>query len=308
MLFIAMLIALLCLGAIYEAFSARSDPDRHPPPGQLVDVGGIRLHLNCTGSGSPVVVLESGLGDSSLVWSEVQSRLSRSHRVCSYDRAGIAWSDPGKGPWDGQIAVDQIRALLRAAGENPPYVLVGHSAGANYARLFAITYPSDVQALLVVEPPLLSEVPPVYVVFLQALRAAIGGASRVGGIRLLGRLRLMKILFAGASPPEAISDAAGFLYNHRSIAASIREVGALPATITRVNELSTPGALQDIPFFVVAAQSGTEQPARLAQALQELAKLSSRGRVISVASSHFVHFDTPETLVNYIKEAAEDTQ
>ena len=173
MILVVILLGLVVLGLVYETLSAHVDPRQHPPPGQLVDVDGVLLHMNCEGSGSPVVVLESGLGDSSLVWSHVQARLFLSHRVCSYDRAGIAWSEAGAPEWDAQIAVNQLRSLLLNAGEPPPYVLVGHSAGANYVRLFALTYPEDTKALVLVEPPILADVPRIMVGALKIIRSTI---------------------------------------------------------------------------------------------------------------------------------------
>ena len=127
------LIAILALaGASYEAIAATGDARHYPPPGTLVDVGGFRLHINCVGTGSPTVVLDAGLGGSSLDWSLVQPELGRSTRVCAYDRAGMGWSDPGPQPrTPGQIA-RELHTLLTNAGIAGPYVLVGHSlAGTN---------------------------------------------------------------------------------------------------------------------------------------------------------------------------------
>lgn len=298
----AILLGLLVAGAIYERLSSRADSTQNPPPGKLVDVGGVQLHLNCTGSGSPVVVLESGLSDSSLVWSEVQARHSPNRRVCSYDRAGIGWSETGGTYWNATHAVQQLHTLLQRAGEAPPYVLVGHSLGATYVRLFALTYPDEVSALVLAEPPILPGVSPALVAPLKAMRMALQGLSRVGLIRLLGRLGLLKILFGGASPPKEISHAAGYLYRPESIRASIREVDALAGTVKLVNELSNPGSFQDLPLLIISAHKGRPHPPSLAEGLQNLSRLSSRGRIVSVESSHFVHFDEPEFVAKYIEE------
>jgi len=121
------------------------------PPGRMVDIGGERIHLDCTGSGSPTVVFENGAGDFSVVWSLVQPGVSAFTRACSYDRAGYAWSDPGKRPrtYD-QIALELFTALQRA-GEHGPFVLVGQSYGGLLVREYARRYTRDVAAVVLVD-------------------------------------------------------------------------------------------------------------------------------------------------------------
>src|SRR5690349_3053542 len=122
-----LLVVLGLVGASYEAIAATGDARRYPAPGQLVDVGGFRLHINCVGTGSPTVVLDAGLGGSSLDWNLVQAELGRITRVCAYDRAGMGWSDPSPQPrTPGQIG-RELHTLLTNAGIAGPYVLVGHS-------------------------------------------------------------------------------------------------------------------------------------------------------------------------------------
>ncbi|HEX5691639.1 MAG TPA: hypothetical protein VFX76_16610, partial [Roseiflexaceae bacterium] len=95
---VGLLVVLGLIGASYEAIAAAGDAQRYPAPGQLIDVGGYRLHIQCVGDGSPTVVLDAGLGGSSLDWSLVQPELGRTTRVCANDRAGMGWSDPGPQP------------------------------------------------------------------------------------------------------------------------------------------------------------------------------------------------------------------
>lgn len=125
-----------------------------PAPGRLIDVGGWRLHLNCSGQVSPsrpAVILEAGAGDFSVDWSLVQPQVARFTRVCSYDRAGAGWSDLGPRPRTLQQQVWELHALLEKAGEKSPFIVVGHSYGGWLARLFAQTYPADVFGLVLVE-------------------------------------------------------------------------------------------------------------------------------------------------------------
>jgi len=142
------LLVLTLTDAVHSGFASERLPR---PPGQLVDVGGQRIHLDCTGSGSPTVVFENGAGDFSMVWSLVQPGVSAFTRACSYDRAGYAWSDPGKTPrtYD-QIALELFTALHRA-GEHGPLVLVGQSFGGLLVREYARRYAKEVAAVLLVD-------------------------------------------------------------------------------------------------------------------------------------------------------------
>jgi pimeloyl-ACP methyl ester carboxylesterase len=120
-----------------------------PAPGRLIDLGGWRLHLNCSGQASSsraTVILESGAGDFSVDWSLVQPLVAPFTRVCSYDRAGAGWSDLGPRPRTMRQQVWELHALLDKAGETPPFVLVGHCYGGWLARLFAATIPQTFPA------------------------------------------------------------------------------------------------------------------------------------------------------------------
>src|SRR5688572_29454692 len=110
----------LVVGMGYQWVENRRNLRENPAPGRLVNVGGHRLHLWCTGGGSPVVVLEAGLGGSALEWSRVQPEITKTTRVCSYDRAGMGWSDMGPNPRSAAQIVSELRTLLQAAREAGP--------------------------------------------------------------------------------------------------------------------------------------------------------------------------------------------
>jgi pimeloyl-ACP methyl ester carboxylesterase len=133
------------------ALTARGEAAPPKPPGKLVNLGGHKLHVHCTGHGGPTVVVENGLGDFSFDWILVQDRVSRFTRICTYDRAGYAWSDPGPMPrtFD-QLNLELHDALLKL-GERSPYVLVGHSYGGPVARNFAATYPQLIAGMILVD-------------------------------------------------------------------------------------------------------------------------------------------------------------
>ncbi len=148
---LAVLLGLALLGAAYESVSEASDSRAYPPPGQMVDVGGYRLHINCVGTGSPTVVIESGLGDWSASWSAVQSQAARTTRVCTYDRAGMGFSEPGPLPRTAARFAEELHTLLQRADIPGPYILAGHSAGGYTVRLFAAAYPAEVAGVVLID-------------------------------------------------------------------------------------------------------------------------------------------------------------
>src|SRR6266496_3369803 len=145
------LVGLLLLGLSYQAIASAVDTAHYPPPGKLVDIGGYRLHINCTGTGSPTVILDAGLGGTSLDWSKVQPAVARFTRVCSYDRAGYGWSDTGPGPRTSQQIVKELHLLLVHAQISGPYLLVGHSLGGLNMRLYAYRYPQEVAGMVLLD-------------------------------------------------------------------------------------------------------------------------------------------------------------
>jgi pimeloyl-ACP methyl ester carboxylesterase len=126
-------------------------PELPPALGQLVDIGGRRLHILCAGTGQPTVVLEAGASSFAIDWTLVQRDVARGTRACAYDRAGMGWSDP-PAPGARASTVDDLRKLLVAAGERPPFVLVGASRGGLFARAYQADHPADVAGLVLVDP------------------------------------------------------------------------------------------------------------------------------------------------------------
>jgi len=120
----------------------------YPPPGRLIDVGGRKLHLYCSGKGTPTVILMAGGDAFSIDWALVQPKVAETTRVCSYDRAGLGWSDPGPADETVEQTIGDLHALLRAAGEKGPYLLVGASIGGIYIQAYQRAYPEDVAGLV----------------------------------------------------------------------------------------------------------------------------------------------------------------
>ncbi|HZQ70954.1 MAG TPA: alpha/beta hydrolase [Terriglobales bacterium] len=139
------------VGYIYQARNVHREEAIYGPPGQKVDLGGYSLHLYCTGSGSPTVVLDFGLDGSYLDWYLVQPRIAQFTRVCSYDRAGYGWSDVSPKARVPSVMSEELQALLERAGEKPPYILVGHSFGAFDVRMYVHKFPNQVAGVVLVD-------------------------------------------------------------------------------------------------------------------------------------------------------------
>jgi pimeloyl-ACP methyl ester carboxylesterase len=137
---------------VRESIARKEYRAEYPPPGQMINLGTHAIHLHCTGAGGPTVVFESDLDQyGSLSWLPVQDAIAKFTRACSYDRAGIMWSEPGPRPRDGETIASELGAVLNAAGEDGPYVLVGHAFGGAYVRIFAGQNPDDVCGMVLVE-------------------------------------------------------------------------------------------------------------------------------------------------------------
>ncbi len=175
------------------AVTAQTPSPEPAPLGKMVDLGGYRIHLYCTGRGKQTVVLSPGGGDFSFAWYLVQQRLQSSAHVCSYDRAGSAWSDPGPQPLTLRQEAYELELALKLSGEKGPYILVGHSIGGLVVRTFAEGYPDETSGMVLVDAP--------------SPDATMGYYGKLVRVRDLAKRTIPPIHTMKTSPPTPISDA-----------------------------------------------------------------------------------------------------
>ena len=299
----------------------------YPPPGQLIDVNGYRLHLHCLGQGSPTVVLDSGFGGISLDWSLVQPELATLTRVCAYDRAGLGWSDKSSSSTSrsSQQMVTELHTLLALAQVPGPYVLVGHSLGALNARLFTQRYPDEVVGLVMVdathEDELSSRFPAEYVqgwyAQLPALRL-FTRLAQLGVMRLLVRANLLPnaVRRFFAKLPRSVQAAYRTFYAQpRSLETLISEMSAMEESYAQARAIGIqPNWLAGRPLVVLKHGRHDKLPPRASPELMrqyaqafdavqaELASLSSNSTLlIAEESGHNIPIDQPEAVIRAIR-------
>jgi len=236
--------------------------------GKMIDVGGHRLYIECTGSGGPAVVLQAGLGASSSSWAAIAPTVAPTTTVCAYDRAGHGRSDEIAGPQDGIALATDLHSLLERAGVPGPYILVGHSSGGPYVRVFAARYPDEVAGMVLLDPQpadafaALPDYPGTYSMF-RTVAAVSPSLARIG---LLGPL-------LGLTADESTTAAARGARD---------EVFALPTALQQAQALTSLG---DRPLIVVTAGSG-QQAGWLAAQDQTVGLSSASVHRILAAATH----------------------
>ncbi|MBS0362767.1 MAG: alpha/beta hydrolase [Proteobacteria bacterium] len=298
--------------------------------GRLVALpDGRRMHLYCEGSGGPVVVLDSGLGDGAWSWASVQDRIAKTHRVCSFDRAGYGTSSPGPMPRDSKAAAADLDALMKASGEPGPYVVVGHSIASLEVRYFALTHPKAVAALVLVDPSYEGQTQRMAAAAPKMLAAQ---AQANGSFKMCAAEPRTdtadKLCALGAPAPSPAAQA--FLQAARGPAyykTLLAELDAFtPADAPDTAELTEarealaakaggkpPLGTMRVSVLTAGANTAPGMSPEDQTAMQkvwramhdEIAALSSRGtnRIVEGAT-HYIHQDQPQVVVDAVDEAA----
>jgi pimeloyl-ACP methyl ester carboxylesterase len=310
----------LMASLVSTAWLSAQSVDIGPPPGRLVDIGGRRLHLDCQGAGSPTVIFEAGASAFAIDWALVQPRLARVTRACSYDRARYGWSDPSPSAEMPANVVRDLHALLQAAGERPPFVMVGHSRGGVYVRIFQRRYPDDVAAMVLVDPShednlfTMFEGKPVAIASLTAVQ--LQRTMPTGDVNVptrpaqtgppfdrlppeLYRLRvaLERRLIAGdASTPVPRAIVVDSIEGDRAALAELKSAGS--------NGVQS---LRDLPLIVLTRGAGATDALRAVHA--SLARSSSNARhTIVPDAGHEIQLFQPAAVIDAVEDALESVR
>lgn len=297
--FVGGLLALVGGGALFEFASVQRDRRRYKtPPGDLIDVGGYRLHIRRTGTRTadqPVVVLDAGVGSNSIDWAIVQPRIAEFAQVVSYDRAGYGWSDAGPEPRTTERIVSELHALLHNAEVEPPYLMVGHSFGGIHIRAFAEAYPDEVVGLVLVDsshPDVLAE---------RDTKPEIRRLRNVGRLQRVGFMRLMlpRILGRADFMPNEAAKKRYLTFTLLDSHNNLREAQPLFET-----GIELPDEV-DMPVTVISRQPDEDLAGerRWHEYQQDLATLSPTARhIISEKTNHFIQLADPDIIVEAVRQ------
>jgi pimeloyl-ACP methyl ester carboxylesterase len=304
---IAFVIVLAASGFVYENISEARDRRFHPMPGELIDVGGYKMHIDCTGQGTPTVILESGLGDSYISWHKVQPKIARFTRVCSYDRAGLGYSDSSPSPRTSRNIAEELHTLLHNAGISGPLILVGHSMGGFDVRVFASLNRADVAAMVLVD----SSHPEQQKRFPAALTNLDASWLREQEfLEFTMPFGIPRLLGFCDSDPEARAAECNF----RSVRESVAELKAIS---TSAAQTAATGSLGDMPLVVLSHDPNKPQfelPEDLDKPVNdtwqqmqlELAQLSTAStHVIAKNSGHYIQLDRPELVIEAVRQVVD---
>ena len=319
------LLGLVAAGVLYQRVAGRRR--QFAPPGSLIDVGNHRLHVRCAGEGTPFVLLEAGVAASSLGWSRVQPDVARFTRVCAYDRAGLAWSDPASSPRTFTLIVDELARVIANVAPRERCILVGHSFGSFVVRAYANRHPERVVGLVLVDPP--TEWLPMTPQRRRLIRRG-QRLSRVGAVLAeLGIVRACLMMLTGGAPgaPRRFvkvfgPGAAGTLQRlvgevkklPGDVHPMVREHWCQPKCFHSMADhlmvLERDGAViaaaQPPPTVPTVVISGGHQTADEIEVHRALAASSFAGRhIVASRSTHWVQFDEPELIVEAVKDLAE---
>jgi pimeloyl-ACP methyl ester carboxylesterase len=289
------LIATSCVLGVFLGEPARGETGFAdlPPPGRLIEVDGYRLHLNCTGTGTPTVILEGGAGGGSLNWTWIQREVAATTRVCSYDRPGHAWSDSSETPRDAETVSRELDALLKAAGEKGPFIAVGHSFGGTYARMFADRQGSTVAGLVLVDatpscaltamaeggmPPTASGT----VASLIACRKTIFQIA--DGIGLV-RVDIDVDIDWNEFPADVVPAMRAYLLSNERARTGVRELDSVSETLRQVGALVSVGAM---PVVVISSDRWVGKDPAIAAIRAELNKKLQRSWLAISSNSRFL--------------------
>jgi pimeloyl-ACP methyl ester carboxylesterase len=281
------------MGATYQRLATRKELAATPPPGHLVDIGGYRLHLWCTGEGSPAVILDTGLAGSTPGWGFVQPDVARFTRVCSYDRAGMGYSDPGPSPRTARRIASELAELLVRGGIGAPVVLVGASIAGFNVRVFASDHPDRAAGLVLVDASHEDQAHDV-----PRMARFVPLLSTIGVLRLFGISFGQRVESLAPSVRQFARATSFRAAGYQAAADEIIHVRESASEVRSSRRKLT------IPVIVVTGARGADENWRQLQ--RDQASLSERGcLMIAEQSGHVVPIDQPEVIVDAIRMVVE---
>ncbi len=308
---------------IFLALGARAKArlkKQYPPIGQMVDIGGYRLHMHVEGAGTPTVILDAGAGGIGLAWELVRPAIAKVTRVVTYDRAGLGWSDPSPKPRKADVMAEELHTMLVNANIAGPYILVGHSLGGPIARHFAAKYQNEVAGLVMVDSAheqQMKHFPEAMVKMANSMKGMMGVMKLMGKIGLFAlKPNLVQIGDNGKLPCELVSQMQGVMASSDSHADAL--VAESESAFTA--QTQPVSALGDLPLTVIShgqldanavppslGQQVRDEYENAWQKLQaEITSLSTRSRrIVAERSGHNIIFDQPEIIVESILEMIE---
>ena len=309
----ALMVLLLLMGVAYERMGRHRAAREFPPPGKRVDIGGRRIQIDCRGRGSPTVVFESGLDIyGSLSWSAVHDEIAKTTRACAYSRAGIMWSDPSKAPQDGKAIAEDLHATLQKAGEQGPFVLVGHSLGGPYIMIYTKYFGAEVAGLVLVDASHPDQVQRIEAVVKTPKSTLMDYRDKLGVLlHWSGVVRAVAATYKKMPNQPESGIQAMKAYASTSFGAMLQEKQALTQTLA---EAGTFRQLGQRPLVVLTAMKPLPEPMRenlqwtSAQAAlyqetwkqmqKEQAGWSSQSRQQLIPDAgHYIQFDRPDAVI-----------
>lgn len=307
-------VSLLGVGSVFQVIATAAGARAYPPPGELVDVGGYNLHLNCIGEGRPTVVLDAGAGNWSIFWSKVQPILSQNMRVCSFDRAGYGWSDTSPKPRTGKQMMSELHTLLENANIEQPFVLVGHSLGGYNTRLYADAYSDELAGVVLLESAHEEQWQRLPVEVGESLNAQIRALKQGTAMARVGLMRALKGQLPKFDlPKDMIPVYEAAMVQPKTFNVTANESSLASETAAQVAETKSLG---DLPLLVISARHSFDAFRELSDAIPfeeadkvwmelqgEFVGLSSHSQhVISETGGHYLHVDEPEFVSHAISQ------
>lgn len=291
-------VAALAGSSAFNAISLQISRHSDPPPGSFYTVNGAQMHLHCVGSGTPTIVLDAGYGNDASVWNKVQPDLAKTTQVCSFDRAGMGWSEPQPGPRDADQIVAQEHDLLMAAQVTGPIVLMGHSIAGLYVRDYATHYPENVAGIVFVDgsSPAQFHMPEFTSELGKQPWHLYRDACILGVPRTLWTLSLPSPL---VDPHESRAEAEDAFHTH--VASLAHEMGSF---VKSGDEVAKTGPYGTLPILIFSqdtdhtASQGMDKLGPAWNQMQEALKtLSTRSRrIIAKGSGHYIFIDRQDLI------------